>query len=100
MSAGETRVEAQLARAAQRVAQLKAKKLLREMRSLARQKAKERQAAFRKRLALGDIVDELGLGELQPHQLNQVLLDARKRFLDDSIRSPKASRETPDSNSV
>lgn len=91
MSAQETRVEAQLARATQRVAQLKARKLLREMRSLARQKAKDRQAAFRKRLALDDVVDELGLGELQPHQLNQVLLDARKRFLDSSIRSPKRS---------
>lgn len=95
MSAGEDRVDAQLMRAAQRVAQLKARKLLREMRALARHKAKARRAEFRKRLTLGDIVVDLGLGELEPHQLSEILVGARQRFLESPLtHSTKDNSET------
>ena len=92
----EERVQAQLARATQRMAQLRARKLLREMRTVSRQKAKDRRDALRKRLAFGDIVVDMGLGELEAHQLTGLLLDARERFVESPatrIATGKRGRE-------
>lgn len=66
------------------------------MRSLSVQKAKARRALFRKRLALGDIVDDLGLGELQENDLKQVLMDARTRYLETSSKGHAfGTQDTP-----
>jgi hypothetical protein len=78
----EERVQAQLVRATQRVAQLRARKLLHEMRCSARERNRNRRNLLRRRLMLGDTVISTGLGDIEKSDLIGLLMDARVRYIE------------------
>lgn len=78
----EERVQAQLVRATQRAAQIRARKLLHEMRVSTREKNRERRNLLRRRLMLGDTVISTGLGDIEKSDLIGLLMDARVRYIE------------------
>lgn len=68
-------LDQQVERAAQRLGQLKARQLLREMRAAQRQRARARREDFRRRLALASAVVEAGCGGWQPARVKSILQD-------------------------
>jgi hypothetical protein len=75
------RIDAQVARATQRLAQLRARQLLREMRAASRAKANARRLDVRRRLVLGGIVITAGLGDWEADEIAGILVEGRKRCL-------------------
>jgi hypothetical protein len=69
-------------RATQRVAQLRARKLLHQMRCTVREKNRNRRNLLRRRLMLGDTVISTGLGDIEKSDLIGLLIDARVRYIE------------------
>ena len=69
----------QVVRATQRLAQLRARQLLRQLRAASQAKAKARQADFRRRIQFGGAVIAAGLGNWEVSEIVGVLLDGRER---------------------
>ncbi|MDR3385436.1 MAG: conjugal transfer protein TraD [Rudaea sp.] len=74
------RIASQVARATERIGQLKARQLLREMRADARARARARRADARRRLMFGGVVLHAGFGDWDAAEVLGVLLDAREKI--------------------
>lgn len=80
------KLEEQVMNTAKRLAQLKARAMLREMREEHRTRERERRQLFQRRLAMGDAVLQAGVGDWQPTEVVGLLLHA----LEDVGQSPIA----------
>jgi len=80
MSKASERQAERLVLATQRLAELKAEQLVREIRAHHRQRARERQLHERRRQELGDAVERSGSVNLTIPELVGVLLDAKERL--------------------
>jgi len=70
----------QVARAAQRLAQLRARQLLQEMRAAIRERERARRLDFSQRLALGAAVIQAGCKNWEPEQIVGLLAEHRARY--------------------
>jgi hypothetical protein len=73
------RITEQVARATERLGQLKAREMLREMCAAVRAKARARRSDIQRRLQLGGAVMSAGLGDWHVNEVIGVLLDANER---------------------
>lgn len=80
MNAPTDRLAQQVAAATQRLGQLKARQLLREMRDAARVKARTRREDVRRRLELAGAVLTAGCGDCEMPELVGLMLDGRERI--------------------
>lgn len=79
MSLKSNTIENQVLRATQRLAQMRARELLRENRRALRAKSVQRRASIRRRIELGDAVCSAGLEEWETPTVLGLLLDGRDR---------------------
>ena len=70
--------------ATDRLAQKKARQLLKQMRDEHAERTRERHEYFRQRIVLGDVIMQCGLGDWAPQELRGMVLSV----LDDSGSSP------------
>lgn len=80
MSTSDQRMTEQILRATQRVAQLRARQLLKELRAQNRRAVNDRQTALRQKLAMGASVLSAGCGDLTAAELVGMLRHGRERM--------------------
>lgn len=96
MTVTNAHVRAKIERAQARLVQLQAREALMEMRRKTQAQGKARREQARRRMALGQVIDEAGMADWSKAELSGLLIRAREHFGDsEATRRMLAHRAGP-----